>query len=174
MAECVNVDMFTECGPDIIYDLEVTPWPWKTNSIDGVIFKHSLEHLGRDTQTFKSIIQELYRICKDKAEIYIKVPHPRHDHFINDPTHVRPITPELLNLFSKRSNLESIDSGSPDSTLAIYWNIDFDITEVTYTLDEPYASKFANKDISEDELNSLTKERNNVIKEITIVLTANK
>ena len=37
-------------------------------------------------------MKELYRISCDQANIHISVPHPRHDDFLADPTHVRPIT----------------------------------------------------------------------------------
>jgi hypothetical protein len=41
-------------------------------------------------------MKELYRISKNNCEILIKVPHPYHYAYLSDPTHVRPITPELL------------------------------------------------------------------------------
>ena len=34
----------------------------------------------------------------------VHVPHPRHDDFLDDPTHVRAITPKLLKLFDRRIN----------------------------------------------------------------------
>ena len=38
--------------------------------------------------------------------IKIIVPHPRHDDFISDPTHVRPITILGLQLFDKDLNIK--------------------------------------------------------------------
>ena len=43
----VNVDMSPVCNPDVVWDLETLPWPWQDNSVDGVLFNHSLEHLGQ-------------------------------------------------------------------------------------------------------------------------------
>ncbi len=53
----------------------------------------------------------MYRVCRDGAVISISVPHPRHDDFINDPTHVRVVTPELLNLFNKKLNKQWAEGG---------------------------------------------------------------
>jgi len=57
-----------------------------------------MEHVGQTPDMFNSIIRKLYRICKNQAIMDITVPHPRHDDFLADPTHVRPIT--VLELFS--------------------------------------------------------------------------
>ena len=51
--------------------------------------KHVLEHLGRDTDTFLAIWKELYRVAAPGATVRIVVPHPRHQDFLQDPTHVR-------------------------------------------------------------------------------------
>ena len=49
-------------------------------------------------------MKELYRICKNNSIIDIVVPHPRHDDFLSDPTHVRPITDMTLSLYDKELN----------------------------------------------------------------------
>src|SRR4051812_28847226 len=100
----INVDKFG--SPDVTCDLEQFPWPWEDNSVGEVEMFHVLEHLGESTATFMGIIKELYRVCRDGAMMRISVPHPRCDDFLNDPTHVRPITPEVMSLFSKRLNEE--------------------------------------------------------------------
>mgnify|MGYP007000079929 len=63
-----------------------------------------LEHIGQDPEIFNNILSELYRICKSEALITIAVPHPRHDDFIADPTHVRPITVLGLSLYDREQN----------------------------------------------------------------------
>ena len=62
--------------------LEKLPWPWADDSVQEMRFSHVLEHLGADATTYLSIIKELYRVCRDGAQIFIVVPHPRHDHFL--------------------------------------------------------------------------------------------
>ena len=76
--------------PEIVQDLEIFPWPWPDNSADEILLCHVLEHLGQTPDLFLKIMQELYRVCKPNATVTIMVPDPRHDFFLNDPTHVRP------------------------------------------------------------------------------------
>lgn len=124
----VNVDRHGE--PDLRHDLEVTPWPWPDDSVSEVLLTHVLEHLGRDPQVYLAIIKELYRICHDGASIRIVVPHHRHDHFFNDPTHVRAITADGMTLFSQRLNRLWIAQGFAHSPLGIYLGVDFEVVEV--------------------------------------------
>ena len=88
----VNVDKFQYYNPDVVHDLEKFPYPFEDNSIDEILLSHVLEHIGQNPDVFNNIIKELYRICKNNSIVDIRVPHPRHDDFISDPTHVRPIT----------------------------------------------------------------------------------
>ena len=166
----INVDKFAVCEPDIVLDLELIPWQFKTDKVDEVIFNHSLEHIGGDTEVFFGIIKELYRICKAGALIQINVPHPRHDNFLNDPTHVRLITPELLGLFSKRLNHEWKEKGVSNSPLAIYLDVDFEIKAVTHVLEKKYMTLLNDKQISEQELVTIISERNNIVSEYQITL----
>jgi hypothetical protein len=170
----VNVDCTSECAPDQVWDLENTPWPWESNSVESVLFSHSLEHVGSDPRVFKEIMRELYRVCRGGAELTVKVPHPRHDDFISDPTHVRVITPGTLNMLSKRLNHEWIKAGVANTPLAIYWGVDFEIKRVEYSLDEPYRSQMAKGELSSEEIAIISRERNNIVKEITILLVAIK
>jgi hypothetical protein len=123
---------------------------------------------------FKEIIRELYRVCVNSAELLVKVPHPRHDDFITDPTHVRVITPAMFSMFSKRLNAEWIKNGAANTPLALYWGVDFEIKKVEYMLDEPYRSQMADGAISSDQITTFSRERNNVVKEISIHLVAVK
>ena len=95
----VNVDQHGDA--DMVHNLETFPWPWSDNSIEEIMAAHVLEHLGADFNTFAKIIQENYRISTPNGLIKIVVPHPRHDYYLCDPTHVRPITADLFRLFSK-------------------------------------------------------------------------
>ena len=56
----VNVDKFDEGEPDMVMDLEQTPWQFPDNSVEEIMLNHTLEHLGKDAQTFFSIINEIY------------------------------------------------------------------------------------------------------------------
>lgn len=170
----INVDIAAKCNPDVVCDLEKFPWPWKTSSVDVVRFNHCLEHIGQDSDTFLHVMKELYRICKNDAEVEINVPHPRHDNFIGDPTHVRPITPQMLKLFDKQLNIKWMNEGNGITTLAIYLDVDFFITEAISILEEPYDHMFQEGKISIEELTVLEKERNNIVNEYRIKLKVRK
>jgi len=170
----VNVDVREECLPDVALDLERTPWPWGNDSAEAVVFVHSLEHMGGDPEVFREMIRELYRVCRNGAEVLVQVPHPRHDDFITDPTHVRAITPATLGHLSRRNNIEWLKSGAANTPLAIYWNVDFEIRKIKYLVDEPYRSQLAKAELSPEQLQQLSRERNNVIREISISLVAVK
>ena len=51
-----NVDKFDYYKPDIVHDLEVTPYPFKENSVDEILMSHVLEHIGQDPNIFNNII----------------------------------------------------------------------------------------------------------------------
>jgi hypothetical protein len=130
----INIDIKGKV--DIIHDLNVTPYPFEPNSIDEVLMVHVLEHLGKDSETYFSIWKELYRICKHNAIIDITVPHPRSDNFINDPTHVRIVTPSGLLMFSKAFNNECIRNNYSNSTFGLDYDVDFEIVESKHNVNQ--------------------------------------
>jgi hypothetical protein len=170
----VNVDLSPECQPDLVHDLESLPWPWQDDSVNDVQFNHSLEHLGQTPKVFLGIIKELYRVCQDQARIRIIVPHPRHDNFINDPTHVRIITPGLLSLFDRRINDEIKQRGGSNTPFAHYLNVDFFIEQRQVMLAEPYATQYEKKQISDGDVEFMCREWNNIAVEFQIVWVARK
>jgi hypothetical protein len=167
-----NVDKFGE--PDVKIDLEMFPWPWPDNSVEEVLLIHVLEHLGQSPDVFISVIKELYRICNDHAKIKIIVPHPRHDHFIMDPTHVRPITPALISMFSKKNNHSWLEQGGANTPLALYHDVDFDIVSTSYTLAEPYQTDFNDGRISLEDVVKAIAKYNNIATQIEINIVAVK
>jgi SAM-dependent methyltransferase len=171
IAGWVNVDKFANCNPDIVVDLEHFPFPWEDNSVDEILLSHVLEHLGQLTDVYLKIIQELYRICRHGAIIKIDVPHPYHENFISDPTHVRPITVEGLKLFDQTLNQEWINEGFSNTPLGIYLGVNFKITNAKYIIDEKHHDILK----SEGELIfELMRKQLNVCKQISIELVCIK
>src|SRR5262249_45366272 len=142
----INVDKFG--SPDVRHDLEVFPWPWETSSVGEVLLTHVLEHLGASTEQYFGIIKELYRVSAPVAMVYIRVPHPRCDDFLGDPTHVRAITPAGLLLFSQAQNREWIALGNANSPLGIYLEVDFETVAANYVLNEPWQTRFESGEIT--------------------------
>lgn len=165
----LNVDYDTHCNPDYVVNIEKDTWPFEDNSVDEVIAHHVLEHLG---EGFFHVMQELYRVCKHGAIIDIRVPHCRHDYFLNDPTHRRPITPDGLSLFSKKYNDSCKEQGAAASRLGYYFDVDFEILNVRNIPDDRYVFAFEGKEHSEVE--QYIYERNNIIMEVQIQLVVVK
>jgi len=164
----VNVDRFG--APDVIHDLERFPWPWETGSVEEIVLNHVLEHLGETTEAYFGVIKELYRVAAPGATIRIVVPHPNHDDFISDPTHVRKVTPRGLELFSKAKNDEWAGTSLANTPLARHLDVDLELVSVEYSVDEPWASRLKNQEIGPDELAMAARQYNNVVKEIRMVI----
>ena len=170
LAGYVNVDKYPTGNPDLVADLEAFPWPFESDSVDEVVFNHSLEHMGAATDVFLQIMKELYRVCKNEASVLINVPHPRHDNFIGDPTHVRIVTPQILNLFSKKLNHSWRERGLPNTPLALYTDVDFEVVDVVQILENSYLQAFQSGAISEQELRVMVDEKNNVVSQYKMVV----
>jgi hypothetical protein len=160
----INVDKYG--NPDVLHDLEIFPWPWEDNSVIEIRLNHVLEHLGQITSVYLGIIKEIYRVCAANAEIYIVVPHPRHDDFLGDPTHVRAVTPQSMDLFSKSKNRDWIKGKYANSPLGLYLDVDFEILQVKYDLDPIWLEKLKRGEINETQVDQAFRNFNNVVKEI--------
>jgi len=170
----INVDAMPGGEPDELFDLEQTPWPWPDNSAEEVVFNHSLEHMGGDPKVFLAIMVELYRICAPGAAVHIRVPDPRHDHFINDPTHVRMITPNMLQLFDRELNEQWGRQRGANSPLALYTGVDFKLAHYRMVLAEPYGARFDAGELSAEQARQTASSLNNVIQEWVIRLEVRK
>jgi SAM-dependent methyltransferase len=134
--ECVNVDKLDIYNPDVLHDLEVLPWPFESNSADNIVLSHVLEHLGQEPTTFIKIIKELYRIAKHECLLIVDVPCPRSKYYLSDPTHVRPITPDLFELFDKNQNNFHAQRQSSVSLLGIENDVNLQVVRIDLIVDK--------------------------------------
>jgi len=170
----VNVDHISACNPEIVCDLEKFPWPFDDDSVGEIMMSHVLEHLGESRDVYLGIIKELYRVCTHNASIHIYVPHPRHDHFLWDPTHVRPILIEGLQMFDQSLNREWIFKKAANTPLGIYLGVDFRIIKSQYILDRLYQEKIKRGEVKIEEIAELLRINNNVCQQINIQLSVVK
>ena len=98
----------------------------------------------------------------------IAVPHPRHDDFISDPTHVRPITVLGLSLFDKTKNEKWEKEGAANTPLGLIHKVNFKIEDINYQIEDNVMAKFNAGKIDKDKLNYMVKHYNNVVKQIEI------
>lgn len=87
----INVDGFSACEPDVLWDLNKTPYPWADNSVDAIYAYHIMEHLDNWWDAFS----ECARILKDRGQLEIRVPDPSSDSAMVYRDHV-----QVISLFS--------------------------------------------------------------------------
>ena len=138
LPDYINVDLEPLSGAEVIHDLNVAPWPFEDNSVSEINMSHILEHLGETVAQFRTVMQEMYRVCCDGAVIHIAVPSVWCNNFVSDPTHVRPITHDLLILFSKKACADLKAQGAANTPLAVYWQVDYEITRSNVLIDPLY------------------------------------
>jgi hypothetical protein len=170
----VNVDRFPGCAPDQAVDLESLPWPWPDSSADEIALIHALEHLGATPGAYLGLMAELWRVCAPDARIEIVVPHPRSDGFLNDPTHVRAVTPDGLALFDRALNRQWAAQGAANTPLGLQLGIDFEIESVDFQLVDEWHGRLARGEIDRAQVADALRHFNNVCGQIAIVLRARK
>lgn len=66
----VNVDAYDICSPDVVWDLNITPWPWNDGTVDKIIAWHIFEHLPNWIEAFR----ESARVLKVGGILDVRVP----------------------------------------------------------------------------------------------------
>lgn len=80
----IGIDWVHYPGVNIVSDLEYS-LPLRSNSIDALHASHILEHINN----LIPLMEEIYRVCKPGALVYITVPYFTYEGAFRDPTHVR-------------------------------------------------------------------------------------
>ena len=75
MEGAINIDAYDTCNPDMILDLNETPWPWDDDSVDEIKAFHIMEHIPDWWGAFT----ECARILKPEGTLEIRVPHSSSD-----------------------------------------------------------------------------------------------
>jgi SAM-dependent methyltransferase len=83
LADAVNVDVTADSKPDVVHDLNRTPWPFPDGRFTEVVANDVIEHLD-DVMT---IFEEIHRVCANGAVVRIAVPHFSSGNAYSDPTH---------------------------------------------------------------------------------------
>ena len=124
----VNIDKYEELEPDLTVDLEKFPLPFEDEVVEQITMLHFLEHICPNVEDYKKFWQEIYRICKNNAQIFIEVPY--YDHWTHkaDPTHVRNIHPMGLQMMDQERNMN--DPFQTETKLGLLWGVNFKLTEV--------------------------------------------
>lgn len=123
----ITMDMGTDCGADVIWDLDNRPLPFEDNYFDEMGAYDVLEHLGRcgDWRGFFDEFSEYHRILKPGGTFGIIVPIGR-DAFA-DPGHTRFFETTWFAFLSQKEIARNMSEGRPMTDYRWYWKKDFDI-----------------------------------------------
>ena len=155
----INLDIDESTNPDVVCDLNKGVLPFQDNTFDEILAFHILEHIG---DGFMDLMKDIYRVSKPDANIHIRIPHHNHWTFHTDPTHVRSITVNTFELFSKEwcEQDKKVNNGS-----SCYANdVDFKIVNYSHRPEKEY------ENLTPDELFKTSLKYNNVIIESYIQL----
>lgn len=166
----VNIDIDPSVAPDLVLDLEATPYPFESDSVESIVAHNVLQRLGQDPAVFLAIMQELHRILAPGGTIDIAAPHQRSDLFWDDPGNVRPINQGVMGLFGKRHCAELAEAGIPHTPLAFDLDIDLEIVSVTNVLHGDWSRRFADGELEQAELAAAVATHANVVESVGIVL----
>jgi SAM-dependent methyltransferase len=83
VAGAVTIDISRAVSPDIVYDLNQVPWPFDENTFDVSHGTDIVEHLEDVVRT----MEEIHRIARPGAKVYIATPHFSCSNSYTDPTH---------------------------------------------------------------------------------------
>lgn len=166
----INIDFEPSEKPDMVLDLGKAPWPFATDSVDEALAHHILEHLP--TAEFFHFLKELYRVLKPGAICSIVLPHPRHNVYMNDPTHQHPVTPDTIATFCQSNFRAMIEAtGQRLTPFWRYERIDFDMEgSLNCVLDE----RITVEQRESGEWKKLEQRENNVVIEWRFLIKAVK
>lgn len=102
----INLDGSRAVKPDVVWNLEKTPLPFKKNQFNEILANHVLEHVVN----FIPLVHELHRISKAGGEIIVRAPFYSSWGQFNDPTHVRFFTPWTFGYFNPGNYSHEVNS----------------------------------------------------------------
>jgi SAM-dependent methyltransferase len=99
-----RLDIDPDCKPDVLHDLNVTPYPFDDNTFDEIHAYHVLEHFGTqgDWRGFLAQFSEFWRILKPGGLFCGLVPAWDSPWAWGDPGHTRIITRGTLAFLSQQ------------------------------------------------------------------------
>jgi SAM-dependent methyltransferase len=91
----IGIDNNPGSQADVIHDLNRFPYPFEDNRFDRIYGTDVLEHLEDVVRT----MEEIYRIGRPGAQVFLRVPHFTSTHAFGDPTHRHFFNTESLDYF---------------------------------------------------------------------------
>lgn len=120
------IDIDRRCAPDLVFDLNNTPWPIESDCADEIHAYEVLEHLGRqgDHRTFFAHFYECWRILKPGGHLFATCPSWDSMWAWGDPGHSRVINAGSL-VFLDQSEYTAQIGNTPMADYRHEWRGDF-------------------------------------------------
>lgn len=93
----MGVDRVQDKSVDLVWNLDQVPWPLPTNTFSKIYMIDVLEHLNNIILA----MEEVYRVSKNNAEIFIQSPFASSSGVWTDPTHRRGFTSRSFQYFTE-------------------------------------------------------------------------
>jgi hypothetical protein len=101
-ADWIGLDLQNIPGVDIVWDMNIHPWPLPDECVTTAICSHVLEHIPKVALDYSrpsnptrfpliEFMDEIWRVMKPDGHLAIAVPHGASESFIQDPTHASPL-----------------------------------------------------------------------------------
>ena len=103
IAGAVGVDFAGNAEADVRHDLDSYPYPFADGSFEAVVLRNVIEHV----RNVVGLMEEIHRIGRAGADVFITTPHFSSLYSYQDPTHLRHLALESLDYFTadtKHSN----------------------------------------------------------------------
>ena len=97
----IGIDILKNSQADIIHDLNKFPYPFRSNQFDEIFAENILEHLDN----IPKVMEEIHRICKNEAKIFISTSHFTSIDSFTDPTHKHFFTSRTFDYFIPGTDL---------------------------------------------------------------------
>lgn len=92
----IGIDINKKSHADVIHNLNIFPYPFQANQFDKIIAEHIIEHL----EDIPRVMEEIYRISKNRARVIITSAHFSSLDSFTDPTHKHFLTTRTFDYFT--------------------------------------------------------------------------
>lgn len=135
----ITLDINPVHNPDVVHDLNVTPWPFDDNQFDEIHAYEVLEHLGSqgDYRSFFETFNEIHRILKPGGYLLASTPAWDGMWAWSDPGHTRIISEGSL-VFLSQANYENKEANNPMTDYRFCYHGDFSMEGLKEANDSLY------------------------------------
>lgn len=130
-----TLDIDETCNPDVVWDLNNVPLPFKENEFDEIHAYETLEHIGTqgDYKFFFNQFTDFWRILKPGGLFYATVPKWNTLWSWGDPGHTRIINEGTITFLSQKRYAEIGKTAMTDYRWCYQADFDFNTVQNTET-----------------------------------------